>query len=255
VWGQDAPGIQTSRDRRCAPAPCPPSAACDLASNLLTLQYPQDGAAAYFGYDDGQRLVQGLSPAAKACYYTYDPSSNVTRKELGNGVVMWGAYDQADRVSSLRYAKPDGTAVAYFDYGWDAAGRILRIAREDDLVVYYGYDDVDRLTGEVWRKQSDGGQIYGFWYDYDAGHNRVKMRRESSAGVEAESAYYPDLFTTERTETTETRDPVGNGPVQNACSSSLRKMQCPSSVLSVSSVVKKCRPHGLVTRIAPQTGA
>jgi hypothetical protein len=30
-----------------------------------------------------------------------------------------------------------------------AAGRILCIAREDDLVVYYGYDDVDRLSGRL----------------------------------------------------------------------------------------------------------
>ena len=69
------------------------------------------------------------------------------------------------------------------------AGRILRICRETDLVVDYQYDDVDRLTGEVWWQRSDGSQVYGFCYDYDGAHNRVKMRREA-AGVETESAYY-----------------------------------------------------------------
>jgi RHS repeat-associated protein len=56
--------------------------------------------------------------------------------------------------------------------------------------VYYSYDNVDRLTAEVWRKKSDNAQIYAFTYDYDPAGNRTKMRRESTAGTETQSAYY-----------------------------------------------------------------
>ena len=59
-------------------------------------------------------------------------------------------------------------------------------------MVYYEYDDVDRLTGEEWRQRSDGGQIYGFWYDYDGAHNRVKMRREA-AGMELMDSARPGV--------------------------------------------------------------
>jgi len=69
-------------------------------------------------------------------------------------------------------------------------GRIVRSARETDLAVYYAYDQIDRLTAEVWRQQSDSTQLYGFWYSYDEAHNRLQMRREGAAGVETESAYY-----------------------------------------------------------------
>jgi hypothetical protein len=133
--------------------------------------------------------------------------------------------------------------------------------READLVVYYQYDDVDRLTGEVWRQQSDGDQIYGFWYEYDAGHNRVKMRRESSAGVEAESAYYGY---------DEANAPGGTGlgrmrPVS-------REVYTPPSaqvdtyyyydengslvreVEAADTTYFEYGPHGLITRIAPPTG-
>src|SRR6185436_5402689 len=77
-----------------------------------------------------------------------------------------------------------------FDYNRDVAGRILRIAREGDLAIYYAYDSIDRLTQEAWRKKSDNSQIYSFWYDYDGANNRVKMRREAAAGAETESAYF-----------------------------------------------------------------
>jgi hypothetical protein len=139
--------------------------------------------------------------------------------------------------------------------------RILRIAREDDLVVYYGYDDVDRLTGEVWRQQSDGDQIYGFWYDYDAGHNRVKMRRESSAGVEAESAYYGY----------DEANALGGTGLGRMRPVSREVYTPPSTKLDTyyyydenGSLVREIEgadatyyqygPHGLVTRIAPPTG-
>lgn len=162
----------------------------DGVSNLLRLQYPRDFAACYYGYDDAQRLDQVLSPSVHSIYYEYDASSNVTRKVLGNGIVSWAEFDRTDRMTTLRYTKSDGTGIVYFDYGRDAAGRIMRIARENDLNIYYEYDAIDRLTAEVWRKRSDQSQIYGFWYSYDAANNRSQMRRETTTGTEQQSAYF-----------------------------------------------------------------
>lgn len=71
-----------------------------------------------------------------------------------------------------------------------ATRRILRIGREGDLAVYFAYDAIDRLTSETWRRRSDNGQIYGFWYAYDAANNRLAMRREAATGTQTEAAYY-----------------------------------------------------------------
>jgi YD repeat-containing protein len=178
----------------------------DAASNLTTLQYPDRGygqepygqtpygdpygLACYYGYDNAQRMSQLLSPAANPAYYTYDSDSNVTKKQFGNGMISWATFDGADRVSSLRYVKSDNTPIVYFDYARDVAGRILTIGRENDLAIYYTYDNIDRLTRETWRKKSDNSQVYAFSYSYGATGNRLQMRRESTAGTETESAYY-----------------------------------------------------------------
>jgi len=58
----------------------------------------------------------------------------------------------------------------------------VKLARESDLNVYYSYDTVDRLAAELWRRRSDDTQLYGFWYAYDAAHNRTRMRRRCLCG-------------------------------------------------------------------------
>lgn len=162
----------------------------DAVSNLTKVQYPRDGSSCYYGYDGAQRMIQALSPYNKGCYWVYDASSNVTAKTLGNGVTSWASFDKTERMLSLRYAKADGTAIAYFDYARDLTGNITKIGRETDLAIYYSYDDIDRLTAEYWRKKSDNSQIYAFSYSYDATGNRLQMRRETTSGTEFESAYY-----------------------------------------------------------------
>lgn len=94
-----------------------------------------------------------------ACYYAYDASSKVVRKELGNAVTAYMAYDVAERVTAIHYAQSDGTPVAYFDYAWDLGSRITKIQHYGALAAYttyHGYDYNDRLISEVW--QSGGAQ-------------------------------------------------------------------------------------------------
>jgi transposase len=93
-------------------------------------------------------------------------------------------------LTSLRYALAGGTQVAYFDFGRDVAGRIMRLGYESDRAIYYDYDSLDRLVAETWRAKSDGAQVYAFSYQYDAAGNRLAMRRETTAGAVYESSYY-----------------------------------------------------------------
>ena len=62
---------------------------------------------------------------------------------------------------------------------FQAASRITSITRENDDIIYYGYDDADRLTAEAW-KDSGGSTIYAFEWDYDAVGNRTWQNRNSA---------------------------------------------------------------------------
>ena len=161
----------------------------DADSYLLRLQYPHGTAAAYYAYDFMARMAQTDSPAGTRCYYNYDTSSNILNKRLGNNVRAYFSYDRAERVTSIRYVKTNGTAISYFDFTRDKGGRVVKLGRENDLSIYYAYDSVDRLTGETWLKRSTVSQIYGFFYKYDPSGNRTRMRRECR-NTEFENAYY-----------------------------------------------------------------
>jgi len=169
----------------------------DGTGNRTALAYP-GGDTCAFAYDDAQRMSQLQTPSGNGCYWSYDESSNAVYEQLvhdatpAHDTQRFQSFDEAERVTSIHYAKGDGTALAYFDYEWDVGNRITQIQRADDLTdytTYYGYDKTDRLTSEVWGAPA-GTQIYAFFYDYDPAGNRLKERRESTAGTEVLSAYY-----------------------------------------------------------------
>jgi hypothetical protein len=131
------------------------------------------------------------SPGGHATQYQYDPHyATLSRRRFGNSTAVYYSYDNADRVTSIRHVKADGTPIVYLDYTRDHAGRIVGISREIDLAVYYTFDAVNRLTTELWSRKSDHAQLYAFLYDYDQAHNRTKMRREFGAGAEWDSSYF-----------------------------------------------------------------
>lgn len=169
----------------------------NVNSKLTALVYPQDGVAAYFGYDSAIHLTQIKAPSQYGTYYSYDSGNLVERSLLGNSMAAYFSYDLAGNVLNRRYVDQDGAPVAYFDYTRDVAGRIMSIGRESDLAVYYSYDALDRLTEEIWRKQSDHSQVYGFWYEYDPTGNRLRERREFAAGEEWQSSYFHYTVTNE----------------------------------------------------------
>lgn len=163
--------------------------AYDGASNRVKIQYPVDLMTAYYAYDNAQRMRKVKSVSGHTAYYKYDADSNVQYTLFGNGTQCYYAYDLADRVTKIRHVTSAGVPIAYFDYGRDIAGRIKRISREGDLAIYYQYDDIDRLTSEIWGRKSDGHAIYAFTYQYDAANNRTRMYR-AAHGTTFETSYY-----------------------------------------------------------------
>src|ERR1043165_218966 len=193
AWGTSRFGYDplSRLSRRRTPASDTVYYAYDGLANQAIVQYPRTGEAAYFAFDSASRMSGLVSPVGYSGKFLFDPKyATLSRRSFGNGTAVYYMYDGADRVVSIRHVKSDGSPLVYFEYGRDRAGRIVTIAREIDLAVYYGYDAVNRLTSELWARKSDHGQIYGFWYDYDTAHNRMKMRRGFGAGTEWDSAYF-----------------------------------------------------------------
>ncbi|MFO7899354.1 MAG: hypothetical protein R6V58_09860 [Planctomycetota bacterium] len=57
-------------------------------------------------------------------------------------------------------------------------------------MVYYGYDDLRRLTAETW-KDSGGSTIYGFAWNYDPAGNRI-VQPKDLGGTVTETYYTYD---------------------------------------------------------------
>lgn len=164
-------------------------------------------------------------------------------------MTAYWSYDGTERASAIRCHKADGAAVASFEFGRDVAGRVIRLGREDDLAIYYSYDDVDRLTAEVWRKQSDSSQVYAFFYDFDAANNRTRMRRENSVGAEVESAYYG--YDAANALAAKALQPSGDVTYYYYdANGALTEMVAPAGT-----TYYEYGPHQLVTKITPPAGS
>lgn len=81
----------------------------------------------------------------------------------------------------------DGAAQAAL-FTFEHAGNVTALGREDDTAVYYMYDAANKLLSEKWWDTFVNSQVYAFSYDWDAGGNRMKMRRESTINTEVQSA-------------------------------------------------------------------
>lgn len=100
----------------------------------------------------------------------------LNRKILGNGCFTYFSYDAANRRTQILNGLSDGAPLAYFEYTYDPAGRITKVLREDGNVIYYGYDNADRLTSKDWY-DSGMSQLYAFEWDCDAVGNRTYQKR------------------------------------------------------------------------------
>jgi YD repeat-containing protein len=162
----------------------------DPVSNRTAIQYPGTTLLAQSVFDNANRQVKLLSPDNKAAYFVYDKASNISKRRFGNGSTCYYFYDAAERVTGIHHLTSAGAPIVTMDYQRDAAGRIVKIARETDLAIYYGYDTADRLVQELWAKKSTSAQIYAFCYQYDAAGNRQRHWRFAAPNVVTEKAYF-----------------------------------------------------------------
>jgi RHS repeat-associated protein len=145
--------------------------AYDEDSNRVRLQYPSGGTA-YYVFDELDRVSSVKAPSGNVTSCQFDRSGNRTKSVWGNGAYSYYEFDKAERAKAIRHFKSDGTALAYFEYGRDGRGNIVRIGRLDGLTTYYSYDEADRLASETW-KDSGGSTVYAYEWGYDLAGNRT----------------------------------------------------------------------------------
>ncbi|MFH1731783.1 MAG: hypothetical protein ABIF82_09050 [Planctomycetota bacterium] len=98
-------------------------------------------------YDEANRMTAAQAENATfgTASYTVDENGNVREKMLGNGCYAYFTYDALNRPTEFLNCLIDGSALAYFTYDYDDAGRMRKCIRESGDVVYYGYDDAVRV--------------------------------------------------------------------------------------------------------------
>jgi YD repeat-containing protein len=162
----------------------------DQVSNRIAVTYPGVAVQAKYGYDAINRMTRLLSPDSYSAYFSYDRASNLIKTRFGNGSTCYYVYDNAERVMGILHYTSGGVPIVTMNYQRDVAGRIVKIARETDLAIYYGYDTADRLTKELWAKRSTSAQIYAFCYQYDNAGNRQYHWRFGAPNAVTEKAYF-----------------------------------------------------------------
>lgn len=149
----------------------------DRRWNVSAIAYPGSAGTLRAAYDSVDRQTIAQAPSGAAAYFTYDADSKLTRRMLGNQGYLDVTYDNAERVDTWAWFNKNNTALSHFDYTRDAKGLVVQSVRESTHSVYYGYDENDRLTSEIWTTMSATPvEVYGFRYAYDVAGNRTKSR-------------------------------------------------------------------------------
>lgn len=209
AYGDGTPGVTRTyrRDGRLAsttdaagtttyaftgPLPTGESVAGGLLDGLV-LSYPQalgrrQGFTATLGsdtvsamgyaYDSRGRLAglseAGIGPggfAAEFAYATHSDRPQTTLSKAEGSPVLTGTrtYDDADRLTSLAYARPGNEVVTSHAYTLDDADRRTKATREDATAWHYGYNERDEVTSAVKRLPNDdplAGWQQQFAYDH-----------------------------------------------------------------------------------------
>jgi RHS repeat-associated protein len=134
----------------------------------------QDGFRVDYAYDAAGRL-EAISAGARQTLvsYAYDRSGRLAREDRGNGTYSTYAYDAAGRLTLLAHRAADGTELARFAYGYDAAGRRASVQTAEGTW-HYAYDGRSQLIQAV---LPNGRTLE---YTYDLAGNRTAV---SDAGI------------------------------------------------------------------------
>jgi RHS repeat-associated protein len=168
-----------------------------LATPLLSYEYSFDGAVAAgkaglrtgltekkngtttasyaWVYDNAYRLsseARTVGSTTTTTGYEYDAAGNRTRQTLNGATTVTSAYDELDRLLTLK----DATGAITEQYGYDLRGNQVQVKNGAGTVTRtYQWDGADRLIGAT---VNGGANLLAMKYDTDG--RRVQL---SSSGV------------------------------------------------------------------------
>jgi RHS repeat-associated protein len=156
----------------------------DLAGNLTQMTYPS-GMVVQQSYDSAGRLCQVAGATSNcstatnpwATAFSYNPASQATAFNYGNGVAATFGYSNRLQRNSLKYAK-GGTTLFNLNYAFGSAGSNNgNISAITDTVdngrsVTYGYDPLNRLSSALTTGSTNYPQ-WGLSWIYDRYGNRT----------------------------------------------------------------------------------
>jgi RHS repeat-associated protein len=135
--------------------------------------------------------------------YYYDLSGNLDLQTQENGVIVDYVYDGLTRLDDLIHYKPDSTPnsladnpqIARFDYTVRDDGKRTAASEYQDGTLArtfaWTYDDIGRLTDEVFNSYEDDALDYSDHYDFDLVGNRLlKTKDQGSDSSTDESTTY-----------------------------------------------------------------
>jgi RHS repeat-associated protein len=135
----------------------------------------QDGFQVEYAYDAVGRLAAVSTGARQTLVsYAYDRGGRLAREDRANGTYSTYAYDAAGRLILLVHRAADGSELARFAYGYDAAGRRASVATGEGTW-YYAYDGRSQLIQAV---LPNGRTLQ---YTYDLAGNRTTVSDDGAA--------------------------------------------------------------------------
>jgi RHS repeat-associated protein len=212
-YPRDALGRLTSIDYPSGPDV---TYAYDAAGNPIGAAYGSQWSASY-EYDDAGRLSTAVDHSRNLTVgYAYDPAGHRTGLHVSRGAtVLYDqqyTYDVAARLSTLTDQTDDPATTLGF--GYDAAGRMIRITDPGGARADYTYDAAGRLT-QVRHQDNQGNHVATYDHTYDAAGNPTAVNETTPVGTFSTTYTYDalDRLTTEtypRYSIEYTYDPAGN---------------------------------------------
>jgi RHS repeat-associated protein len=125
--------------------------------------------------------------------YAYDASSNVSARTIGGQKVSY-AYNADGELASVTTIKPGKKAVPLeTDYGYDAAGNLVRTTLPNGVIEDRSYDRAGRLVS-IHATNANGVSVFGADYTLDPAGNPVSAVFDKPSGAERDESYTYDAL-------------------------------------------------------------
>jgi RHS repeat-associated protein len=131
------------------------------------------GLVTKYSYDVYGKLLTVTDSRDRTTTMTYDVVNRLATKTLPNGVKTTYGYDDLDRITSLVYAKADGSVLASETYTRNLGGEPSKVVREDGTYTLYEYDAAVRLSKETSYTVA-GVAVKSIAYSYDLDGKRTR---------------------------------------------------------------------------------